>query len=329
MPECGTLSSIEVSVERRVTRRGSDWWRQGFILDGSHVRQLQIPHRHPSGSVGKNMSNLSNVRDPDGHPNLTSSGRKSSHPDQHAVELQTPDQLQTANPGQRGSCDWPVSRRNFVKGAGIALGASVLLPVVDCPESAAQEAPSAPAVALKITINGEQKELQIDPRTSLLDLLRENLGLTGTKKGCDHGQCGACTVLAGGRRINSCLALAMSYDGEEITSIEGLAHGDAMHPAQQAFLENDGYQCGYCTPGQILSAVALLDEAKRGDASFVTRDLTAKTVDLSSAEIRERMSGNICRCGAYPGIVAAVRQAGGAKQQAAKAETRDDENAAI
>ena len=269
------------------------------------------------------MSNSANVRDPDGHPDFTNNATESLQPDQHEVELQTSDA------GVRGSCDWPVSRRNFVKGAGIALGASVLLPSVNCQESMAKEASAAAPVALKITVNGQQKELQVDPRTSLLDLLRENLGLTGTKKGCDHGQCGACTVLVGGRRINSCLAIALSYDGEEITSIEGLAHENAIHPVQQAFLANDGYQCGYCTPGQILSAVALLDETKKGQASFVTRDLASKSVDLSDSEIRERMSGNICRCGAYPGIVAAVRQASGARQKAAKAETRGRQDAAI
>jgi xanthine dehydrogenase YagT iron-sulfur-binding subunit len=142
---------------------------------------------------------------------------------------------------------------------------------------------------------------------TLLDLLREELGLTGTKKGCDHGQCGACTVLANGRRINSCLSLAVVHQGEQITTVEGLAHGATLHPVQAAFIEHDGFQCGYCTPGQICSAVALLEEAKRGDASIVTRDLAkVAPVELTRDEIRERMSGNICRCGAYPGIVQAV-----------------------
>jgi xanthine dehydrogenase YagT iron-sulfur-binding subunit len=154
--------------------------------------------------------------------------------------------------------------------------------------------------------------LNVDPRTSLLDLLRENLKLMGTKKGCDHGQCGACTVLVGGRLVNSCLMLAVSADGENITTIEGLAKGDELHPVQEAFLDNDGLQCGYCTPGQILSAVALISEAKRGAASAATRDLRrAGSIELTDDEVRERMSGNICRCGAYPGIVAAVRQASG------------------
>ena len=270
------------------------------------------------------MSNLLKDSEAGGPWHAQGKAQETLRPDQHGLELEP------AQSSVRNTCDWPVSRRNFVKGAGIAMGASVLLPGLHSPESVAEEAPSAQEIPLSITINGERKQLQVDARTSLLDLLRENLGLTGTKKCCDHGQCGGCTVLVGGRRINSCMALAVSYDGEEVTSIEGLAQGDAMHPVQQAFLENDGYQCGYCTPGQILSAVALLDEAKKGAASFVTRDLRqANAVDLSSAEIRERMSGNICRCGAYPGIVAAVRQAGGAKQQAAGAETKGDQNAGI
>jgi xanthine dehydrogenase YagT iron-sulfur-binding subunit len=143
---------------------------------------------------------------------------------------------------------------------------------------------------------------------TLLDLLRERLSLTGTRKGCDHGQCGACTVLAGGRRINSCLSLAASHHGDEITTIEGLAENGSLHPAQSAFIEHDGFQCGYCTPGQICSTVALLAEAQRGEASFVTADLARSgPATLTDDEIRERMSGNLCRCGAYPGIVAAVK----------------------
>jgi xanthine dehydrogenase YagT iron-sulfur-binding subunit len=143
---------------------------------------------------------------------------------------------------------------------------------------------------------------------TILDLLRENLGFTGTKKGCDHGQCGACTVLANGRRINSCLSLALVHEGDEITTIEGLAQGDDLHPLQAAFLEHDGLQCGYCTPGQICSAVALLKEHKQGDASVITKNLSEFTlIALTPEEIRERMSGNLCRCGAYPGIVAAIQ----------------------
>ncbi|HEY0784651.1 MAG TPA: 2Fe-2S iron-sulfur cluster-binding protein, partial [Acidobacteriaceae bacterium] len=212
-------------------------------------------------------------------------------------------------------CSWPVSRRDFVKGAGVATGAAALGLSPAAPAFAEPQAADLPItpVALKITINGEPKQLSLDPRTSLLDLLREDLKLTGTKKGCDHGQCGACTILADGRRINSCLALAVCYDGAQITSIEGLAKGDTLDPVQLAFLEHDGYQCGYCTPGQILSAVALLAEAHRGAPSIVTADLRRTgPVDLTIEETKERMSGNICRCGAYPGIVAAVRQVYGA-----------------
>jgi xanthine dehydrogenase YagT iron-sulfur-binding subunit len=187
------------------------------------------------------------------------------------------------------------------------------------PAEAATPAASAQTVkkmVVNLTVNGDRKQLEIDPRTSLLDLLREDLHLTGTKKGCDHGQCGACTVLADGRRINSCLALAISHDGEQVTTIEGLAKDGHLDPVQQAFLDHDGYQCGYCTPGQILSVVALLEEAKRGAPSFVTADLRKPgPANLNFDEIRERMSGNICRCGAYPGIVAAVRQVHGANSE--------------
>jgi xanthine dehydrogenase YagT iron-sulfur-binding subunit len=167
---------------------------------------------------------------------------------------------------------------------------------------------------LRLTINGENKEVSIDTRTSLLDLIRETLGLSGTKKGCDHGQCGACTVLANGRRINSCLSLALTHEGDEILTIEGLAKPGSLHAMQRAFVERDGFQCGYCTPGQICSAIALLHEAAEGAPSYVTADLsTPGTVTLSDEEIRERMSGNLCRCGAYPGIVSAIQQVAATK----------------
>jgi xanthine dehydrogenase YagT iron-sulfur-binding subunit len=207
-------------------------------------------------------------------------------------------------------CDWPMSRRDFVKGASAVVGATSLAPSLAHAAGDGAQPPQAKQIPITLTVNGEHQQMMIDSRTSLLDLLREDLKLTGTKKGCDHGQCGACTVLADGRRINSCLALAVSHDGSAITTIEGLAKGDILDPVQQAFLDHDGYQCGYCTPGQIVSAVALLGEAKKGAPSFVTADLR-KTgpAELTQAEIRERMSGNICRCGAYPGIVAAVHQA--------------------
>ena len=168
---------------------------------------------------------------------------------------------------------------------------------------------SSSLIGLKLKINGQPHALSIDPRVTLLDLLRENLALTGTKKGCDHGQCGACTVLANGRRINSCLSLAVVHEGDEITTVEGLAHGEELHPIQAAFLEEDGFQCGYCTPGQLCSVVALFEEHKRGDASFVTPRLDSQnSQELTPDEIRERMSGNICRCGAYPGIVSAIQK---------------------
>jgi xanthine dehydrogenase YagT iron-sulfur-binding subunit len=166
-----------------------------------------------------------------------------------------------------------------------------------------------------LTVNGRVQRLGLDPRTSLLDALREHLHLTGTKKGCDHGQCGACTVLINGRRINSCLTLAVMHEDDEIVTIEGLGAPDALHPLQAAFIEHDAFQCGYCTPGQICSAVGMLAEAKAGWPSHVSADVAASGATLTDAEIRERMSGNICRCGAYPNIVAAVREAakGGAR----------------
>jgi xanthine dehydrogenase YagT iron-sulfur-binding subunit len=159
---------------------------------------------------------------------------------------------------------------------------------------------------LRIRVNGEPHELDVDTRTSLLDLLREHLGLTGAKKGCDHGQCGACTVLIDGRRANACLALAVAHDDAEIVTIEGLADGDDPHPLQRAFVERDAFQCGYCTPGQICSAVGMLDEVDAGWPSYASEDVSAREIELDRPEIRERMSGNICRCGAYVNIVAAI-----------------------
>lgn len=165
-------------------------------------------------------------------------------------------------------------------------------------------------VAVKLKVNGAQKSLTLDSRVALLDALRERLDLTGSKKGCDHGQCGACTVIVDGRRVLSCLTLAAQCEGKSVTTIEGLANGDELHPMQAAFIKHDGFQCGYCTPGQICSAVALLNEAKNGEASYVTTDVRQRprSIQLSDDEIRERMSGNICRCGAYPNIVAAIKE---------------------
>ncbi|NEQ70631.1 MAG: 2Fe-2S iron-sulfur cluster binding domain-containing protein [Symploca sp. SIO1B1] len=163
---------------------------------------------------------------------------------------------------------------------------------------------------VKLTVNGESQTLSIEPRVTLLDALRENLGLVGSKKGCDHGQCGACTVLIDGQRVYSCLALAVMQEGKEIVTVEGLATEENLHPVQAAFIENDGFQCGYCTPGQICASVALLEEVQQGCASAVTPDLHSppKLAELSEAEIKERLSGNLCRCSAYNGIVAAVQQ---------------------
>ena len=159
---------------------------------------------------------------------------------------------------------------------------------------------------VKLTVNGQRYDLHLDPRVTLLDALREHIQLTGSKKGCDHGQCGACTVIVEGRRINSCLTLAVMHDGEQITTIEGLGNPDNLHPMQAAFVKHDGYQCGYCTPGQICSAVAMLDELKSGIPSHASTDLSNPS--FSEAEVKERMSGNLCRCGAYSNIMEAIAE---------------------
>jgi xanthine dehydrogenase YagT iron-sulfur-binding subunit len=158
-----------------------------------------------------------------------------------------------------------------------------------------------------LRVNGTTHSLDLEPRVTLLDALREHIHLTGTKKGCDHGQCGACTVLIDGQRINSCLTLAVMHEGDDIVTIEGLGAPGALHPMQAAFVEHDGFQCGYCTPGQIVSALGMLDEAKAGWPSHVTSNVASPRIDLTDVEIRERMSGNLCRCAAYPNIVAAIR----------------------
>jgi xanthine dehydrogenase YagT iron-sulfur-binding subunit len=204
--------------------------------------------------------------------------------------------------------DIEISRRSFLKAAGILSAAATAgVPAL----AATQPAPGAAhTAAIILRINGTPHTLTLDTRTSLLDALRENLDLTGSKKGCDHGQCGACTVLLNGRRVNACLTLAVAAAGAEITTIEGLAHGETLSPVQSAFLEHDAFQCGYCTPGQICSATALLEEHKQGKLSIVSWQTGhASNPELTDNEIRERMSGNICRCGAYPNIVAAVRAA--------------------
>ncbi len=206
--------------------------------------------------------------------------------------------------------DFEISRRGVIAGGAATVAAATIVPAE--PAAAQTKAPSSPTGKVAFKVNGTAHELELDTRVSLLDALREHLHLTGTKKGCDHGQCGACTIIVDGRRINSCLTLAVMHDGDEITTIEGLGTPDKMHAMQQAFVVHDGYQCGYCTPGQICSAVAVLDEIKAGVPSHVTADLTAAPA-VTNMEIRERMSGNICRCGAYPNIVAAISEVAGVK----------------
>jgi len=202
------------------------------------------------------------------------------------------------------------TRRGFLK----ASAAAAAMTTVPQAGAATRDKPNAAAPTSKVsfTVNGKREMLEVDTRTTLLDALREHLHLTGTKKGCDQGQCGACTVLVGGQRINSCLSLAVMHEGDSITTIEGLGAPDHLHPMQAAFVKHDGYQCGYCTPGQICSAVAVLSEIKAGVPSHASADLAAQPL-LSAAELRERMSGNICRCGAYSNIIDAISEVGGAK----------------
>ena len=208
----------------------------------------------------------------------------------------------------RGNFD--ITRREFLI-AGTAAVALTALPRVGLGQSGPATEPMQP-ILMKVSfnVNGKNCELELDTRTTLLDALREHLHLTGTKKGCDQGQCGACTVIAGDRRINSCLTLAAMHQGDSITTIEGLGTPDNLHPMQAAFVKCDGYQCGFCTPGQICSAVAMLGEIKAGIPSHATADLLARP-QLTPAELRERMSGNICRCGAYSNIAEAITEVGG------------------
>jgi len=205
--------------------------------------------------------------------------------------------------------DLSLSRRDLMAaGAATATLAGAPTAANAAPPSRSVDAPSLVKVAFEV--NGRKQALTLDTRTTLLDALREHLKLTGTKKGCDHGQCGACTVIVDGRRINSCLTLAVMHEGDKITTIEGLGAPDKLHPLQAAFVKHDGYQCGYCTPGQICSAKAVLDEIKAGVPSHVTADLT-ETPKVTEAELRERMSGNICRCGAYSNIIEAISDVAG------------------
>ena len=211
-----------------------------------------------------------------------------------------------------------LSRRDL-----LIVGAASAAAAASTKEAAAAAAPSPTAapvarshvatMKVSMVVNGQPRALELDTRTTLLDALREHLHLTGTKKGCDHGQCGACTVIVNGRRINSCLSLAVMNEGAQVTTIEGLGTPERMHPMQAAFVKHDGYQCGYCTPGQICSAVAVLEEIRAGLPSHVSADLTAHPL-LSADELRERMSGNLCRCGAYSNIVDAITEVAGGKQ---------------
>lgn len=209
------------------------------------------------------------------------------------------------------------SRRNFLGQALTAAGTAIAAPTIMNQATTAQEKRSgkipAGEMAVTLTVNGQARSLTLEPRVTLLDALRERLELVGSKKGCDHGQCGACTVLIDGQRVYSCLALAVMQEGKEIVTVEGLAQGSQLHPVQAAFIDNDGFQCGYCTPGQVCASVALLSEVNRGCASAVTPNLARppQLSDLSEAEIKERLSGNLCRCSAYNGIVAAVQQVAG------------------
>jgi xanthine dehydrogenase YagT iron-sulfur-binding subunit len=208
--------------------------------------------------------------------------------------------------------DLTITRRGLLI-AGAASAATVSASATSTAAQAPQpQVGTVPASRVSLEINGKTRVLELDNRTSLLDALREHLHLTGTKKGCDHGQCGACTVLVNGERINSCLTLALMHHGAKVTTIEGLGTPSQLHPLQAAFVKHDGYQCGYCTPGQICSAVGTLEEIRRGVPSHVTADLSARPL-LSAEELRERMSGNICRCGAYSNIVDAISEVAGVR----------------
>ena len=221
-------------------------------------------------------------------------------------------------PGHAGAADaWPVSRRGVMQAgaavASLSMAGCAVQPGALAGQGASARTEKPPSMmAVTLNVNGKIHRLNVDTRTTVLDALREHLALKGSKKGCDHGQCGACTVLIDGRRSNACLSLAVMHDGHAITSIEGLSSGDRLHPMQTAFVRHDGFQCGYCTPGQICSSVGMLAEVGLGMPSHVSQDLLSPGL-LTDEEIRERMSGNLCRCSAYPNIVAAIRDVAGAR----------------
>jgi xanthine dehydrogenase YagT iron-sulfur-binding subunit len=215
--------------------------------------------------------------------------------------------MSVRDPDDRDPDDFEISRRELLA-LGAFLAAATAVPRIAKAEPSDVGPPILSGVSFEV--NGKTHPLKLDTRTTLLDALREHLHLTGTKKGCDHGQCGACTVIVDGRRINSCLTLAVMHEGARITTVEGLGAPEKPHPMQAAFVKHDGYQCGYCTPGQICSAVAVLDEIKVGVPSHVTADLTVQS-KVTEAELRERMSGNICRCGAYSNIVESIADVAG------------------
>ncbi len=213
------------------------------------------------------------------------------------------------------------TRREFITQVGLTGAALAASPYLSNAMETAPEYPGGEALAIDLLINKKSYNLNLDSRVSLLDALREYIGLTGTKKGCNQGACGACTVLVDGERINSCMTLAVQYQGKEITTIEGLAMDDKLSPLQAAFIEHDGFQCGYCTRGQICSATAMVNELRNGMPSAVSKDVAAKEFDFTEQEIRERMSGNLCRCGAYNGIVDAINDVVGNKETSKANET--------
>lgn len=213
----------------------------------------------------------------------------------------------------KSSPPFDVSRRDLLVGSGAAVAATATAKAARAQSAVGLPAPAAVQTAsVSLEVNGTRRDLTLDTRTTLLDALREHLKLTGTKKGCDHGQCGACTVIVNGERINACLSLTVQHQGDKVVTIEGLGSVDQPHAMQAAFVKHDGYQCGYCTPGQICSAVAVLDEIKRGVPSHVQGDIT-QAAEASNLEMRERMSGNICRCGAYSNIADAMAEVAGSK----------------